>query len=75
MRLQSGAGGTVDVTPTLSTGTSVSAFEGRPGDALSGRGLVTWNLQRVRVAQGVSQERLAADAGGGAGPISAVWSV
>ena len=35
----------------------------RPGGALSGRGLVAWNLRRVRVAQGVSQERLAADAG------------
>lgn len=55
--------GWFDVMPTLSTGTSVSAFEGRPGDALSGRGLVAWNLRRVRVAQGVSQERLEADAG------------
>lgn len=33
------------------------------GRGLSGRGLVAWNLRRVRVAQGVSQERLAADAG------------
>lgn len=30
---------------------------------MKGRALVAWNLRRVRVAQGVSQERLAADAG------------
>ncbi|WP_409567503.1 helix-turn-helix domain-containing protein [Methylobacterium sp. J-030] len=35
----------------------------KKGRGLSGRGLVAWNLRRVRVAQGVSQERLAADAG------------
>jgi transcriptional regulator with XRE-family HTH domain len=30
---------------------------------MKGRALVAWNLRRVRVAQGLSQERLAADAG------------
>lgn len=30
---------------------------------MTGRALLAWNLRRVRVAQGVSQERLAADAG------------
>lgn len=29
---------------------------------MNGRALVAWNLRRVRVAAGVSQERLAADA-------------
>lgn len=30
---------------------------------MTGRALLAWNLRRVRVAAGVSQERLAADAG------------
>ena len=30
---------------------------------MKGRALVAWNLRRVCVAQGLSQERLAADAG------------
>lgn len=30
---------------------------------MNGRALLAWNLRRVRVAAGVSQERLAADAG------------
>ncbi|KQQ19563.1 XRE family transcriptional regulator [Methylobacterium sp. Leaf122] len=30
---------------------------------MKGRALVAWNLRRVRVAQNLSQERLAADAG------------
>ena len=30
---------------------------------MKGRALVAWNLRRVRVARGLSQERLAADAG------------
>lgn len=30
---------------------------------MNGRALVAWNLRRIRVAQGVSQERLAFDAG------------
>jgi transcriptional regulator with XRE-family HTH domain len=30
---------------------------------MHGRALVAWNLRRVRVAQGLSQEKLAADAG------------
>jgi transcriptional regulator with XRE-family HTH domain len=30
---------------------------------MDGRALVAWNLRRVRVAQGVSQERLALDSG------------
>ena len=30
---------------------------------MKGRALVAWNLRRVRVAKGLSQERLAADAG------------
>ncbi|TXN01988.1 helix-turn-helix transcriptional regulator [Methylobacterium sp. WL64] len=30
---------------------------------MTGRALVAWNLRRVRVAAGISQERLAADAG------------
>lgn len=30
---------------------------------MKGRALVAWNIRRVRVAQGLSQERLAADAG------------
>lgn len=30
---------------------------------MNGRALVAWNLRRVRVAAGISQERLAADAG------------
>lgn len=30
---------------------------------MNGRALVAWNLRRLRVARGVSQERLAADAG------------
>lgn len=30
---------------------------------MDGRGLVAWNLRRVRVATGVSQEQLAVDAG------------
>lgn len=30
---------------------------------MRGRALVAWNLRRVRVQQGLSQERLAADAG------------
>ncbi|WP_081631161.1 helix-turn-helix transcriptional regulator [Methylobacterium sp. 77] len=30
---------------------------------MKGRALVAWNVRRVRVAQGISQERLAADAG------------
>ncbi|WP_147027707.1 helix-turn-helix domain-containing protein [Methylobacterium oxalidis] len=30
---------------------------------MNGRALVAWNLRRVRVTAGVSQERLAADAG------------
>lgn len=30
---------------------------------MNGRALVAWNLRRLRVAQGVSQEALAADAG------------
>jgi transcriptional regulator with XRE-family HTH domain len=30
---------------------------------MDGRALLAWNLRRVRAAQGVSQERLAADAG------------
>lgn len=29
---------------------------------MDGRGLVAWNLRRIRVAQGLSQEALAADA-------------
>lgn len=29
---------------------------------MNGRGLVAWNLRRLRVAKGVSQERLAFDA-------------
>ena len=30
---------------------------------MNGRALVAWNLRRLRTARGVSQERLAADAG------------
>lgn len=30
---------------------------------MNGRALLAWNLRRLRVAQGVSQERLAFDAG------------
>lgn len=30
---------------------------------MNGRALVAWNLRRIRVRQGVSQERLAYDAG------------
>lgn len=30
---------------------------------MTGRALLAWNLRRVRVAAGISQERLAADAG------------
>jgi transcriptional regulator with XRE-family HTH domain len=30
---------------------------------MNGRALVAWNLRRARVAAGISQERLAADAG------------
>jgi transcriptional regulator with XRE-family HTH domain len=30
---------------------------------MNGRALVAWNLRRIRVTQGVSQERLAFDAG------------
>ncbi|MFD1304109.1 helix-turn-helix domain-containing protein [Methylobacterium marchantiae] len=30
---------------------------------MKGRALIAWNLRRVRVAQGLSQERVAADAG------------
>lgn len=30
---------------------------------MNGRALVAWNLRRLRVAQGISQEALAADAG------------
>lgn len=30
---------------------------------MNGRALVAWNLRRLRVAEGVSQEALAADAG------------
>lgn len=30
---------------------------------MNGRALVAWNLRRVRVARGLSQEKLAADAG------------
>jgi transcriptional regulator with XRE-family HTH domain len=30
---------------------------------MNGRALVAWNLRRLRVAHGISQERLAADAG------------
>jgi len=30
---------------------------------MKGRELIAWNLRRVRVARGISQERLAADAG------------
>lgn len=30
---------------------------------MDGRALVAWNLRRVRVAHGLSQEKLAADAG------------
>lgn len=30
---------------------------------MDGRSLLAWNLRRIRAAQGVSQERLAADAG------------
>ena len=30
---------------------------------MNGRALVAWNLRRIRSEQGVSQERLAADAG------------
>ena len=30
---------------------------------MKGRALLAWNMRRVRVAQGISQEKLAADAG------------
>ncbi|WP_186415481.1 helix-turn-helix domain-containing protein [Pannonibacter sp. P2PFMT1] len=30
---------------------------------MNGRALVAWNLRRIRVGQGISQEKLAADAG------------
>lgn len=30
---------------------------------MNGRALVAWNLRRIRVSQGISQEKLAADAG------------
>jgi DNA-binding XRE family transcriptional regulator len=32
-------------------------------DSMEGRQLVAWNLRRIRVGQGLSQERLAFDAG------------
>ena len=30
---------------------------------MNGRALVAWNLRRIRVSRGISQEKLAADAG------------
>ena len=30
---------------------------------MDGRGLIAWNLRKIRVAKGLSQEKLAADAG------------